>query len=783
MRVSGLVAWAFAAGVAALRTTNSTAGVESLVRRRLPRHAEAFRFEIVGANDTPQTKREAERVNDSYVVTSTGSGKVLVQGNTVGALLAGLHAYLSGEAHVDIWWFIGSQLDEAPRKLPVLSAPLTGASVVPYRYYLNTVTTSYTSAFWGWEEWEEHLDWMALRGINTALAWIGFEKIYIEVFREMGVSDSDLEDFVSGPAFLAWNHFGNIQGSWGGAMPASWVEDQFTLQKKIVARMVELGIKPILPAFPGYTPRSIARVFPSANVSNGSNWEGFPTQYTNDTFLDPFDPLFAELQARFMSKQKSYYGDVTDFWTLDQFNENNPASGDLDYLQSVSQNTWKSLKAADPDAIWVMQGWLFSSNSAFWTNERIKAFLGGVKVDADMLILDLFSESQPQWQRTGSFYGKPWIWCQLHGYGGNYGLYGQIMNVTVNATDALRSSDSLVGFGLTPEGLEGNEIMYNLLLDQAWSKTPIDTQRYFRNWVATRYGAGGVRLPKGAYEAWELLRPTVFNNTNLAANAVPKSIFELVPSTSKLLNRTGHHPTLLNYDPAIVVRAWKLLYQAGVDQPALFSNPAYQYDLVDWTRQVLGNAFIPLYEQLISTYMVSDEQSRKRAVESQGKKLTRLLSTLDAVLETNKAFRLSTWIQTARATANMSDPDHAAIADFLEYQARNQVTLWGPTGQISDYASRSWSGLVATYYRPRWEKFVDYLAATPPSEYDQGAFSAELLEWELAWVEQKTAGRELSGTPGNLRAVLATAIGNWRSIFAAEMIRGDNIDKLIHWQS
>ena len=49
------------------------------------------------------------------------------------------------------------------------------------------------------------------------------------------------------------------------------------------------------------------------------------------------------------------------------------------------------------------------------------------------------------------------------------GLYGQILNVTINPIEALAnsSSGSLVGFGLTMEGQEGNEIMYDLLLDQA----------------------------------------------------------------------------------------------------------------------------------------------------------------------------------------------------------------------------------------------------------------------------------------------------------------------------
>ena len=46
-------------------------------------------------------------------------------------------------------------------------------------------------------------------------------------------------------------------------------------------------------------------------------------------------------------------------------------------------------------------------------------------------------------------------------------LYGQIMNVTINPIEAPHNSGSLIGFGLTPEGQEDNEIMCDLLLDQA----------------------------------------------------------------------------------------------------------------------------------------------------------------------------------------------------------------------------------------------------------------------------------------------------------------------------
>ncbi|UKZ88341.1 uncharacterized protein TrAFT101_004102 [Trichoderma asperellum] len=749
MRASKTCVWLLSTiGAVAASSTSSTAGVESLVKRRLPNHANSFEFALEpSSHASPLT-------NDSYTVSSTKHGKIRIEGTTTSALLSGLHKYLSSEVNVDIWWYIGSQLDQAPRNLPRLKSPLTGTSVVPYRYHWNTVTTSYTSAFWSWEDWETQLDWMALRGVNLALAWIGVEKIFIDVFTDIGLNEEEINSFISGPAFLAWNHFGNIQGSWNGNMPDNWVDDQFALQLQILDRMKELGITPILPAFPGFVPRNISRVFPGISLSTSPLWENFAEDFSADTYVNPFDPHFTQLQKLFIGKQQELYGNVTKFWTLDQFNENQPLSSDLGYLRNVSQNTWTALKSASPDAIWVMQAWLFSADSAFWTNDAIEAFLGGITEDSDMLLLDLFAESAPQWLRTNSFYGKPWIWCELHDYGGNMGLYGQIENVTINAMQAVRNSSSLVGFGLTMEGQEGNEIMYDLLLDQAWSSKPIDTETYFHDWVSARYGTENV---KSLYTGWELLRPTVFNNTNLKVNAVPKSILELIPNINGLLGRVGRHGTTITYDPAVMVEAWAELFKAGLEDVKLFGNPAYQYDLVDWTRQVLVNNFDDLYKDLVTAYNSSASASEIR---SRGSKLTALLKTLDAVLATNENFRLSTWINAARAT----NPSNTS---FLEYNARNQVTLWGPTGQIEDYASKQWAGLVGDYYLGRWEQFIDYLATTKHSNYNQTAFYHKLQAWEIQWGNQISGkSSKATSTGGNgVQAVLQTTIKTWGNLF------------------
>lgn len=599
---------------------------------------------------------------------------------------------------------------------------------------------------------------MALHGINLPLAWVGAEKIIQEVFQEIGLTDAEISTFLSGPSFQSWNRFGNIQGSWNGDLPQSWIDSQFAMNKQIVARMVELGMTPVLPSFTGFVPRAISRVLPNASAVNGSQWSGFPTEYTEDTFLEPNDPNFTALQKNFIAKQQAAYGNVSHIYTLDQYNENNPFSGDTDYLRNVSYNTWQSLKAADPEAIWMMQGWLFFSNSAFWTQDRIQAWFSGIEVNTDMIVLDLFSESQPQWQATSSYYGKPWIWCQLHDYGGNMGLYGQVMNITINPIEAVASSNNLIGFGSTMEGQEQeNQIVYDLLLDQAWSKTPIDTEQYFQSWATTRY-SGSRTIPKGIYSAWEAMRTTVYNNTNLAASAVTKSIFGLEPSISGMTGRTGHHPTLLNYNTTVLVQAWQSFYGAAAQNVLLWQNPVYQYDLVDITRQVLANEFITLYQDLVNAYTSSASKSTLTAA---GKSLISLLNTIDLVLSTNENFQLAWWIDRAIAWANHNRAETA----FYEYDARNQITLWGPTGQISDYASKDWSGLVSTYYVPRWQIFVNYLESTPSASYNATALHNQLLAFEEKWQNDGAYLKLKRDATPDLKTVLSQVQKQWPSVF------------------
>ena len=91
--------------------------------------------------------------------------------------------------------------------------------------------------------------------------------------------------------------------------------------------------------------------------------------------------------------------------------------------------------------------------------------------------------------------------------------------------------------------------------------------------------------------------------------------------------------------------------------------------------------------------------------------------------------------------------DDPAGRAYYEKSARVLITTWGGEGcEITDYASRDLSGLIASYYRPRWETFFSLLekSATDNTPLDMEAVNGEMAAFEWGWTEQQT---EFGDTP------------------------------------
>ncbi|KAF8836864.1 NAGLU-domain-containing protein [Paxillus ammoniavirescens] len=298
----------------------------------------------------------------------------------------------------------------------------------------------------------------------------------------------------------------------------------------------------------------------------------------------------------------------------------------------------------------------------------VQAYLGGIPGNYSMIILDLYNEAQPQWERLSSYYGKQWVWCELHDYGGNIGIEGNFVNITAEPLRALSSPGS--------------------------SKTAINRTPYVSSWVSRRYNIGN--LPIAAVNAWRLLGSTVYSNQDQSSQATVKSILELAPAVTRLVNRTAQQPALVFYDMnTTIVPALHMLLEASQELKTLHSIPEFRYDLVDVTRQLLAKRLIDLYESLVATY--SSPNSSALTVEAARKPLLQILYDLDQLLLTDSHFLLANWINAATSWSH----GNATYSAHLEYTARNQITLWGPDREINDYASKKYGGLVAGYYAPR----------------------------------------------------------------------------------
>jgi alpha-N-acetylglucosaminidase len=682
----------------------------ALLQRVIPQHEKYFIIESLSADSA----------NDVFEIESR-QNRIVLRGNNGVAIASALYYYLREFTHSQITWHdVNLKL---PKVLPRVPEKIRKETPYEYRYYLNYCTFNYSMSWWDWERWEKEIDWMALHGINMPLSITGQEYVWYQVYKDMGFSDDDLDKFFCGPAYFAWFWMGNID-QWGGPLPKSWLDRQRDLQQKIVRRQRELGMKPVLPAFTGHVPASFARYFPYAKLKK-TNWgNGFDDTY----ILDPEDPLFNKISRKFLEVQTSLYG-TDHLYSADTFNENEPPSDEPAYLAALSKQVYEGMKAADPEATWVMQGWLFYSDRTFWKAPQIKALLDAVP-DERMIILDLAAEIEPVWKRTQAFYGKPWIWNMLHNFGGNISMFGRIETVAMAPPAALMDSASrnMKGIGLTMEGIEQNPVLYELMTDHTWRTSAIDLNKWLPEYIQNRYGS----KDEHALKAWNVLRETVYNGKGIRDGA--ESIFVARPT---LGSERRWAKTKLNYAAEDLLPAWDELLKAS---RTCQGYDGYQYDLVDVTRQVLANYALMLHARIVIAY----NDKNAAALNEYRIQFIDLLDDIDQLLATQKNFLLGPWIHQARRCGNTS-----VEKALYERNARNLITLWGDKdNRLHEYSCRQWSGLISDFYKPRWQQFFELLDESlrtgTPANLE--IFENNIKTWEWKWVvTQKEFPIEPSG--------------------------------------
>ncbi|XP_015925150.2 alpha-N-acetylglucosaminidase isoform X1 [Parasteatoda tepidariorum] len=646
--------------------------VKELLYRLIPDRAAEFNVTVDYSFDN----------KDAFMIW-TENDKVHIIGNKGYSAAAGLYHYLKVYCGCHISWS-GNQLN-IPDVLPKLDDSLKITFHDKYRYYQNVCTSSYSFVWWDWKRWEKEIDWMALNGMNLALAFTAQEAIYYQVFKGMNFTDHDIEVFFTGPAFLAWNRMGNMQ-AWVGPLSENWHKNQISLQHKILKRMRSFGMTPVLPAFSGRVNPAFKRNFPHADTTVlNKTWGHFQPPFGFVTFLEPTDPLFEEIGVDFLNKYIEEFG-TNHIYSADLFNEMPPPSNDPSYLQSCAKAMYKMLTAIDPEAIWLTQGWMFYSDPETWQDRQSRAFLRAIP-QGKMIILDLQSELYPQYNRLKSYYGQPFIWCMLHNYGGVKGLYGSLQNINELPFEGRTFNGStMIGTGLTPEGIETNDIVYELMNEMAWRIQPVDLDKWIENYALRRYGVNSSEV----VFAMQYLKKSVYNATVPYRN---HGKYILIRRPSLKLK------PYIWYNPVDVFDAWSLFLNAS-ENHKLKQSKLFQHDLVDLTRQCLQLSMTTMYSKVVASFRerkIVDYLKNARAV-------LNLFDEMEEILASNEHFLLGRWLESAK---KLGITPLEKIQ--YEYNARNQITLWGPAGELVDYANKQWAGLMSQYYKKRWKLFLETL--------------------------------------------------------------------------
>jgi alpha-N-acetylglucosaminidase len=702
----------------------------ALVSRVVPGHSGEFVLESIAADSG----------RDVFEVGHQGK-RVLLRGSSGVAIASALNWYLEQVAGVEV------QLPLAPIHL-ASPVPLPAAMVhvtTPYalRYFFNYCTFSYSMAWWDWDDWQRMIDWMALKGINTPLAVTGQEAVWRATLQDMGFSRNQVAAFLVGPAYLPWGWMGNIDGL-GGPLPDSWIDSHVDLERAILARERSLGMTPVLQGFTGHVPESIREVFPAARIHQTGDWSaGFHGTW----FLDPLDPLFQRIGRRFIERQTELFG-TDHLYAADPFNEIDPPSNDPAFVAGMASAIYSAMRAADPQATWLLQAWFLYYQAKFWQEPQARAFLGAVPDDR-MIVLDLWGDRHPVWKARKGFYGKPWIWNVLYNFGGKVTVNGDLVSIAANLDSALRSPDKgkLSGLGMMMEGLGTNPIVPDFVMDQTWRDTVPEVESWAHAYVARRYGAEDAH----AWNAWRLLLATAYRSPAQTGNFLGER-----PQFYRKGTAYRTEP-IAPYDPAVLGRALDTLLLAA---PQLGASDAYRYDVVNLTRQVLGQRGLPLVNQVEAAFLRGD----RAALLAAEQQVASLLLDLDALVGTRPEFLLGTWIADARRWGTTDEERR-----LFEWNARNLITLWGTKcteGQNDDlnlYAFKEWEGMFTTYFLPRWQAFFEQLnhsldSGTP---FDRAPFANAMCEWEQQWSRDTT--RFMTEPKGEPIAVSRRLIDRWRT--------------------
>ena len=681
---------------------------------RIGGNGAADKFEIVIDENL------AEGGKDVFVITAQ-NGKPCIKGNTQLSVATGVNWYLNHHAHINLTWN-NLTTDLSAVTLPVPAQEEKHVCNTTYRYDFNTCTFSYSMAFWTWERWQQEIDWMALHGINAPLNLVGLDVVTRKFLRELGVSEEDINAYIAGPGFIAWFAMNNLEG-WGGTINSSstgvqmngnpdwWYTRQEKLCRDMLQRMRELGMQPVIPGFSGQVPNCIVNYsingFSSGDVVNNGTWAG---GYTRPDILKPNTESYRTFATVYYKHLHKVMG-VSELYSIDPFHEGSLPSGvsnetcypnimvELDkQFGKVEQNVKDAYKVTKSPN-WIIQYWQGVPQSGAFTAMKNAGYTNRF-IGLDLFADNIYADNAAKW-RTNYYDTCPYIYCMLHNFGGRSGLHGRLETTMDGYFQALAKGNNCQGIGATPEGTETNPVLYDMLFELPWmdvNNRPT-ADEWLEDYAYSRYGVENEK----ALEALQDLKKSVWD-CKVNQQGTSEAVILARPNWT-VGSVSSWSTSAIYWDTQDVLQAADKLYSI---KEAVTANGGqdgianYNYDFIDVVRQAMVDYAAELLPLINAAR--NDEAEYPRLYQL----YLQLMLDLDEMLSYDENFKLERWTSLARNIAYEVEGTTENDRNWLEWNARTQITVWSKGNtDLHDYSNRCWAGLIKDFHYKRWKQFFE----------------------------------------------------------------------------
>ncbi|MBQ3150748.1 MAG: alpha-N-acetylglucosaminidase C-terminal domain-containing protein [Clostridia bacterium] len=629
--------------------------MKKLIERTTGELADSFIIEIVENTDNFDFF-EIEQVDD----------KIILRGNNNCSVALAYNYYLRNHCNIDLSWSGNTEAYEIEKILPVKHKVRKEIKqkirmCMDYEIYANE------AAFWDYDRFEKELEFMAMNGINLVPMLVGNEAVSYYSLLELGINREDSMEFLSSPSYYPLQMSGKLD-TFLPMTDTNYLKSRIELGKKILKRMKELSIKPVLPVFNGHVSKFFKGYFKKASVILNTQYADYPFTYR----LDPYDPLFNSVGSMLMSKQKEFFGDA-EYYLADPFYGVSPRARDA----SLVPDFGTAISSLIGDATLV-------THACDYTDALVSR-LNHEKV----LIID---KDGSLYKEHKGFSGYPFVVGTSVNVGGHTTLHGSLEEISDNSfLAASKKYENAVGCGVFADSLTDNPHICALALEMLTEKGKVDVKEWIKEYSARRWGSDEKCLEKAAL----LLLETCYSKKN--SGPVTGSIIAARPST--VLSHTAPGDTLeLRYDNKKLCEALELMLSSEDDY-----TEGYAFDACNILRQLLSNYARVLYTGVINGYNDRDGRLFETATNS----FMRLLSDLERLLMTRSEFCLYDKLLAVSASSlNKHDKQNFEIAYLCS------ITMFGPfnTPEHYDLLWKEWTDLVGEYYAKRWHSFFTMLA-------------------------------------------------------------------------